>query len=129
MCKEMALNILLIDDMKPLLTIMKNGLGKYGHKIYSALSGKEGLEVFRTTPIDLIVCDLGMEDMDGWEVGKAIMKTCNDKGIPKTPFILLTGWGCEPGYQERIAEFGVDVILEKPVEIPELMEVVGNLVK
>ena len=124
----MKLNILFIDDMKPLVTIMENGLEKYGQKVFSALSGREGIEIFRSNPIDVVVCDLGMEDMDGWQVGKAIMTECRDKGIPKTPFILLTGWGYDQGYQERLAESGVDAILEKPIEIDKLMRILQNVV-
>ncbi len=124
----MTLNILFIDDMKPLVTIMENGLEKYGQKVFSALSGREGIEIFRSNPIDVVVCDLGMEDMDGWQVGKAIVKECRDKGIPKTPFILLTGWGYDQGYQEMLAESGVDAILEKPIEIDKLMRILQNIV-
>ncbi|MBI5251947.1 MAG: response regulator [Desulfomonile tiedjei] len=125
----MRLSILFIDDMKPLVTIMENGLEKLGHRVFSALSGREGLEIFRSNPVDVVLCDLGMEGMDGWEVGEAIRKACEEKGVPKTPFILLTGWGYDQGYQERLVDSGVDAILEKPIEIEKLIEVLGSVVK
>lgn len=128
MCRNMKLNILLIDDMKPLVKIMENGLEKFGQNVLTALSGQEGIEIFLSNPIDVVICDLGMEGMDGWEVGKAIMKACKQKGISKTPFVLLTGWGYDQGYQERRAASGVDVIIEKPIEIPELLEILKNIV-
>jgi CheY-like chemotaxis protein len=128
MYRNMKLNILLIDDMRPLVKIMENGLEKFGQKVLTALSGQEGIEIFLSNPIDVVICDLGMEGMDGWEVGKAIMKACKQKGISKTPFVLLTGWGYDQGYQERRAASGVDVIIEKPIEIPELLEILKNVV-
>jgi CheY-like chemotaxis protein len=123
----MKLNILFIDDMKPLVTIMESGLEKCGQTVFSAVSGGEGIEIFKSNPIDVVVCDLGMEGMDGWEVGKAILDECRERGIPKTPFILLTGWGYDLSYQEKISESGVDAILEKPIEIDKLMDILQNI--
>ena len=45
--------------------------------------------------------------MNGWEVGKAIRMICQEGGIPKTPFILLTGWGGQALEKEKIIESSV----------------------
>ena len=70
--------------------------------------------------MDLVICDLGMPGMSGWEVGSMVRSICREKGIPKTPFILLTGWGGQSLPRGKIAESGIDSVLEKPVDRPKL---------
>ncbi len=50
-----------------------------------------------------------------------------ERGLPKTPFILLTRWGAQEQAQENIIESAVDAILEKPIDNTRLMAVVGKM--
>ena len=61
----------------------------------------------------MVISDLGMPGMSGWDVGKAIRSICREKGIPKPPFILLTGWGGQELEKEKIAESGVDAVVSQ----------------
>jgi CheY-like chemotaxis protein len=75
----------------------------------------------------MVICDLGMPGMNGWEVGKAIRAICRERGLPKTPFILLTGWGGQELEQEKIIESAVDAIVEKPIDNKKLMATVRKV--
>jgi len=121
------LNLLVIDDMAIIVMHLEGILTKYRQKVFSATSGEEGLRILRNNKIDMVICDLGMPGMNGWEVGKAIRAICQERGLPKTPFILLTGWGAQELEQEKIAESAVDAIVEKPIDNKRLMAVVGKM--
>ena len=66
--------------------------------------------------------------MNGWEVGKMVKIICEGKQISKTPFLLLTGWGGQSLEPDRIAESGIDGVLEKPVDIRNLFEMMRKVV-
>ncbi len=110
------LNILVIDDMAIIVMHLKGILMKHQHTVFSAKSGEEALEIFRNNKIDMVICDLSMPGMSGWHVGKAVRAICRERGLPKTPFILLTGWGGQDLEQEKIVESAVDAIVEKPID-------------
>ena len=122
-----TLNVLVIDDMAIIVMHLEGILTKYRQKVFSATSGEEGLRIFRNNKIDMVICDLGMPGMNGWEVGKAIRAICRERGLPKTPFILLTGWGAQEMEQEKIIESAVDAIVEKPIDNKRLMAVVAKV--
>jgi len=85
------LRILAIDDREPYLRMLEAGLAQFEQTPLTASSGIEGLQVFRETPVDVVVCDQGMPELDGWEVARRVKEICRGKEIPKTLFILLTG--------------------------------------
>jgi two-component system, cell cycle sensor histidine kinase and response regulator CckA len=122
------LTVLAIDDMELTVEFLRTALGIGDHKVLTALSGPEALETFRENQVDVVVCDLGMPGMSGWEVGKKIREICRERGTAKTPFILLTGWGGQILEKDKIAESGIDVVLEKPVEIAKLLTAVQEAV-
>jgi CheY-like chemotaxis protein len=121
------LSILLIDDMKPLVLILENGLKRLGQTVFTALSGEEGIEVFQNHDVDVVICDLGMEGLSGWDVGLAVKEICEKRHKPKTPFVLLTGWGCDADDHANLASSGVDMVLEKPIDIPHLLQILGEI--
>jgi CheY-like chemotaxis protein len=128
-----SLRILAIDDREPYLRMLEAGLLQFGHTPLTASSGVEGLRVFRESPPDLVICDLGMPDLDGWEVSRRIEEICREKAVPKTPFILLTGDAekeeIDRGHREKMTEDAVDAILAKPIDIPALLKVAEKLLR
>ena len=126
--RPVSYSVLLIDDVESLLRIMATGIRSMGHEVFTATSGEEGMEIFRSNRIDAVVCDLGMEGMDGWEVSEAVSLECKKKGVPKTPFVLLTGWGGEIQDDEKPARSGVDRVIEKPADLLRLLQVIGEIV-
>lgn len=124
---DLSLRILIIDDSEPALMLMNDLLTANNQTVFCAESGIKGLEIYEKIPIDLIICDLGMPEISGWEVGRIVRDCCKQKVCPKTPFILLTGWGGQSFEAVRISESGVDAILEKPIDISKLFEMIRKI--
>ena len=121
-----GMTILVIDDMEAVLEFLRARLTRSGNVVVTASSGREGLEIFQGNTIDLVICDLEMPGINGWEVGKKIRSICEKRRIPKTPFILLTGRGGQQTQSEKIAESGVDAVVEKPIRIAPIMDVIRH---
>jgi PAS domain S-box-containing protein len=122
------LHILVVDDMEPVLTVLGDALTECCGSVSTALSGQQALEIFERENIDLVICDLAMPGMNGWELGKIILQSSKARGVPKTPFVLLTGWGGKLLEQENVVEAGVDAVVQKPVDLRELLRVIGRVV-
>ncbi len=123
----MSFRVLIIDDSEDSVWVLRHGLARAGQQVLTALSGRKGIEIFENNPVDIIICDLGMPELNGWEVGKTIKEICLERGCPKPPFILLTGWGGLLDEKEKMLESGVDRIVEKPFLVPNLLEIVREL--
>ena len=121
------LNILVVDDIAVIVMHLKGILTKHQQTVFSATSGEEALEIFRNNKIDVVICDLSMPGLNGWDVGRTIRAICQERGLPKTPFILLTGWGGQELEQEKIIESAVDAIVEKPIDSKNLMVTVRKV--
>jgi two-component system, cell cycle sensor histidine kinase and response regulator CckA len=123
------LTILAIDDMELVLEFLRAALEIGHHKVLTALSGPEALDILRENQVDVVICDLGMPQTSGWEVGKKIKEICAERSTAKTPFIILTGWGGQILEKDKITESGVDFVLEKPVDISKLLTAIQEAVR
>jgi CheY-like chemotaxis protein len=85
--RETPAAILCIDDEEPALVLRRVLLENAGYRVFTALTGKQGIEVFRYQPIDVVILDYWMADMDGLDVAVQL-KTLS----PKTPIIMLSGY-------------------------------------
>jgi CheY-like chemotaxis protein len=124
---ERNLKILVIDDSRQIVTLLQEILGGYRQTVLGACSGEEGLDLFNKNEVDVVICDLGMPGMSGWQVGMRVVSSCRERGISKTPFILLTGWGGQSLEQEKLTESGVDGIMEKPVDVRRLFGMIRKV--
>jgi CheY-like chemotaxis protein len=123
------LDILIIDDTETILLILNDLLTAHDQKVFTANSGEKGIEIFLGQHIDVIISDLGMPGMTGWEVGSAIKSICEKRGMPKTPFILLTGWGGQSLEPDKISDCGVDGVLEKPIDFSRVVQMINDLIQ
>jgi len=116
------LRILVVDDEPALGTMLARLLGSDGHQVSVATSGEEGLAILASTPIDVVISDLGMgAGMNGWELAEAVRK------LPGQPhFILTTGWGAEIDRADAAAR-GVLAVVSKPYRLPELRRILNTL--
>ncbi|MDP3024046.1 MAG: response regulator [candidate division Zixibacteria bacterium] len=119
--KEERLNILAIDDQKIIRDLLENILQGLGHDIKVASSGKEGLALFQQDGFDLVITDLGMPEMSGWEVSQRIKEMRKE-----TPVVMITGWGVSFD-AEKIREFGVDYLLPKPFKVEQLSKLIEQI--
>ena len=122
-----TLTILAVDDMESTLMILKLGLEAYQHTVLTATSGEEALRLLQNNTVDLVLCDLAMPGMNGWEVGRGIVRLCQEKQIVSPAFVLLTAWAPESMDKTKMYEARVETILEKPVDIKGLIEVIGTI--
>lgn len=91
-----------------------------GHIVSSFPSAEEALAEWKMDAFKLIICDLGLPGMNGWEFISKIREM--DSYIP---IIILTGWGNEIG-EERAKELDVQKVLAKPVSLEELMKTINE---
>lgn len=118
--KTQSLKILAVDDEKQivdLLTIMLDGLG---HKIVGVSDGQQAIDFLDKEDFDLVITDLGMPMISGWDVAaKAKSKKAD------LPVVLVTGWGAE--YESKdLTGVGIDAVLSKPFRLDELQNIMSE---
>jgi two-component system, OmpR family, KDP operon response regulator KdpE len=106
-------NILIIDDHEPTLLLISKILRTVGYATFTAQSGDEGLALFHQTAPDLVILDIMMPGIDGWEVCKRLRKTSC------VPIIFLTALGSEKDIVTGLIS-GADDYLTKPFRKDEL---------
>jgi len=120
--RKKSLKILAIDDQAIIRDLLVNMFGSAGHEVTTAERGEEGIAKFKIQRFDLVVTDLSMPDLSGWEVAREVKKM-----RPEVPVILITGWG-QNFDEEKLKETGVDRVVTKPFRIEQLMKTVEELV-
>jgi PAS domain S-box-containing protein len=113
--------ILLVDAEEAILELVSDILRDAGHEIRTATGGPEALAEFERDAFDLLLCDLGMREMSGWEVVSAVRARDTDLGV-----VLLTGWGATLS-ADKVRAYGIDAVLAKPFEMRELLETVDEV--
>lgn len=106
--------ILVIDDEKYVLDIIEEVLAEYDHVVVAFTSAQAALVELKNQPFDLVITDLGMPEMSGWEVARYVKLD-----YPEMPVLLLTGWALEME-PDGIRENGVDHVLQKPFSMEDL---------
>ena len=107
-------NILIIDDEEDILEVLSDVIKGWGHLPIVARDGKDGLEKFRKVPVDLILSDIKMPNLDGISLLERIRSS--DRNIP---VILLTGYPSVDSAVSAMKEGAFDYIT-KPVNLDEL---------
>jgi CheY-like chemotaxis protein len=116
--------ILVVEDNKTNQRLIGLVLEKLGHQYELASDGVEGLELFQASEFDLILMDLHMPRMDGFEATAEIRKS----GLPAAgiPIIALTA-DVRPGIEDKISKAGMDAYLAKPFEVPVLATTIAQI--
>lgn len=117
--------ILIIEDDKNLLGSLADVLRHEGFEIFTASCGEEGLNVLNSVIPDLIICDVMMPGMDGYEVLGVISK---NEVFATIPFIFLTARN-EKNDQRRAMDMGADDFLNKPFSLDELLTTIDIRLK
>ncbi|MBM4162521.1 MAG: hybrid sensor histidine kinase/response regulator [Ignavibacteria bacterium] len=112
--------ILVIDDEQSLRDLIFTALQSEGFEVLQAKDGLSGVEVARKALPDLIMCDILMPTLDGYETLKILRE---DPVTATIPFIFLTGHA-EQGAMRHGMDLGADDFLTKPFSIPELLNAV-----
>ncbi len=116
--------ILVVEDNEELLLLMNESLSE-NFTVYTSVNGEEALKILENENIDLIVSDVMMPVMDGFELTKTVKSNLNYSHIP---VILLTAKVANEFYLEGL-EYGADVYLGKPFPMKLLIKQIENLLK
>ncbi len=111
-------NVLIVDDERYFLMSLVEGLGTYAadFNTLTAENGKKAVDILNKTGIDLVVTDLKMPEMDGFEL-LAFMT----KNYPAVPVIVMTAY-CTPEIKTRLDVLGSFRVLEKPLDFKDLVD-------
>ncbi len=115
--------LLVVDDERELLEVLRDALERAGHEIVTASSGTEGLARFREGRYDAVLTDLGMADVSGWELARVI----RSEGAPEIILGLVTGWGTTIS-EEMVASHGVNLVVNKPFDLEDLVTRVNRAI-
>ncbi len=112
--------VLIIDDERPVRDVVARFLTFRGYPVVIADSGPEGLAAFKQKRFDLVITDLGMPGMSGWEVAREVKRL-----KPKTLVVLMTGWMTDLDAL-KVKESGVDRVVHKPFDVDEILTLVNE---
>ncbi len=107
-----ARKILVVEDNPDAAATMRDFLELSGHEVELATSGTDGVAAAREFHPEIVLCDLGLPGMDGYQVAKALKR---DPGTASARLIAVTGYGREED-RRRSKEAGFELHLTKPVD-------------
>ena len=110
----MGTKILVVDDDRNICELLKLYLENDGYTVFVANDGQEAVEMFQSKAPELVLLDIMLPKMDGWQVCREIRKTSN------TPIIMLTAKG-ETFDKVLGLELGADDYVTKPFDAKEVM--------
>jgi CheY-like chemotaxis protein len=116
-------SILVVEDEEEVRELLSDILLTEGHEVITAADGTEGVELFKSNHFDMVLTDLGMPKMSGWQVAEEIKKINGN-----TPVVLITGWGIEINDSE-IENRGVDLVVNKPFRVDQVMQLVQQQIE
>ena len=114
--------ILVIEDEESIRKIIKDYFRREGYEILEACNGREGLEVFKSIDVDLVILDVMMPEMDGWTVCRKIRE------VSSTPIVMLTARGKDEDELMGL-ELKADDYVKKPFNPSILVARVNNLLE
>ena len=119
----MTARIVVIDDYPPNLRLLQTLLEAHGHIVHGEFDGESGLATTQREKPDLVICDLQMVGMDGFDVARAIR---NDPELRQTPLVavsaLVTG-----DVRERTKAAGFDAYMEKPITVRSFVQDIEDI--
>jgi CheY-like chemotaxis protein len=118
-----GLRVLLVEDDECLLSVVSELLASLGHTTMTAGEGLAALAKFDEQQFDVLITDLGLPGMSGWDIAEAV-KLKN----PEIPVIMISGWGAQIADAD-IKSRGVDLVLPKPFTVLQLEEALGALLE
>ena len=118
-------NILIIEDEDVILDMMKILLESRGHNVFVSMDSSIGIEMYENNEYDIVLCDLAMPKLNGWQVARFIKEYDSVRKKTKTPVVLITGYELDADNIDYKKE-GVDFILNKPIEFDALYKIINN---
>jgi two-component system, cell cycle response regulator DivK len=114
----MGINVLYVEDNPDNMILVKRVMENAGFTLFQAATGLEGLAIAEKEPIDIILLDINLPDIDGYEVARRLRHSSKSI-LAHTPIIAITANALKGDAESALAA-GCDVYMSKPVNIHEL---------
>lgn len=115
--------VVCIEDDPDIITLIELMLRSTGLEIIGAVGGREGLEKIRSIKPDLVLLDLMMPDLDGWQVYDEMR---GDSAIQDIPVVVVTARSSIADKQQGFKTFGMDNYITKPIVQQSLLRSVNR---
>jgi len=112
-------SILIVDDNPSMVNTLADILNVKDFEVHAAYSGAQALEILRSQPVDILLTDVKMPDMDGVALYRETRKT-----HPNLMTILMTAYAADEIIQQGLAE-GIKTVLTKPLDVDFLLALVS----
>lgn len=117
--------ILIVDDDKDILRLMQFTLEKSGHQVFLATNGPQGLALLKSDPPDLIIADIMMPEMTGYEFTRQVRETPGARNLP----LLIYSARFQPIDRQTAIEAGATDYLPKNISPAEIVSRVASLLQ
>ncbi len=114
----MGHNILYIEDNPDNMLLVKRTLESQGYRLLEAVNGLDGVATAEKEEVDLILLDINLPDIDGYEVARRL-RSSGKSNLAYIPIIAITANALK-GDAEKALAAGCDVYMSKPINIREL---------
>lgn len=115
--------VLVVDDNQDTLDLLVIGIEMLGYEVFSAPDGESALAVVQAQRPDIAFMDVGLPDMDGYELARRIRE---DERMARMRLVALTGYS-QTSDRERALRAGFDAHLVKPVNLKKIEETLHAL--
>jgi len=119
-------NILCIEDHPDNMTLIRRIFQSDSYNLIEAKTGLQGLSIAESQNVDLILLDINLPDIDGYEVARRVRSSARSP-LAHTPIIAVTANALK-GDAQKAREAGCNMYMSKPINIIELLETVEALV-
>jgi signal transduction histidine kinase/ActR/RegA family two-component response regulator/HAMP domain-containing protein len=113
------MDVLVVDDDQAVREVLRDTATALGQRAVACSSGPEALGVFRPGAFQLVLTDLGMPDMTGWELTRLLRAI-----DPEVTIVFVTGWGQDVD-SRAATETGADLVLAKPFEMADVARAIS----
>jgi DNA-binding response OmpR family regulator len=118
-----SLRILVVEDDPRMLELLRKGFWEHGHLVVTAGNGPEGLHLGNELEFDVIVLDIGLPELDGYQVA-----ACLRANRCRAPILMVTALDMEDDIIRGL-DLGADGYITKPFSFPELLARIGSLTR
>jgi two-component system, sensor histidine kinase and response regulator len=120
-----GLNILVAEDNPINQRVASQMLHRAGHRVTMLDNGREVLDAVQRQTFDLLLLDIQMPELDGWEATRLLREAEAEQNRPRLPIIAMTAHAM-PGDRERCLAAGMDGYLAKPIDVAQLDELLSD---
>ena len=114
----MTHNVLYVEDNPDNMRLVQRALEGRGYHLLKAMRGMDGIAIAESEQVDLILLDINLPDIDGYEVARRLRSSAKSE-LRRIPIIAVTANALK-GDAEKALDAGCDVYMSKPINIREL---------